>query len=286
VTHTDPTLTRLLAAVLADPSDDTARLVMADALEEAGDWERGEFIRVQCRLPFADGNEGGAAAPNHPDEYCERCRLRRRERHLFRWGEGRGACGLAPSAMSGYHAIDLQTTATEIRGREHGPTRWRFVWSRGFVSEVRCTLSDFERHAAALFAAQPIERVVLTDKQPSSFDKGVPPFYWFGDGWISSRHDDELPDYLLGIMEELRLGNSFNRPDGAKARTFDASQLALDAASAALVTYGRRLARIDVPCDDCDGSGRTTLGKPLKAGGFDHKCLACGGSGCVLNADH
>jgi uncharacterized protein (TIGR02996 family) len=275
VTTTDPTLRRLLRAVLADPADDTARLVLADWLEEAGDGERAEFIRVQVELAQL-GHVRGREDDATWQAVCRLCGQARD--HYWFPREFAGAPRFKGRAIDG-GGLSLEYEAD-------GGVNPELVVRRGFVSEARCTLSDFERHAAALFAAQPIERVVLTDKQPSSFDKGVPPFYWFGDGWISSRHDDELPDYLLGIMEELRLGNSFNRPDGAKARTFDASQLALDAASAALVTYGRRLARIDVPCDDCDGSGRTTLGKPLKAGGFDHKCLACGGSGCVLNADH
>src|SRR5580700_6105903 len=39
----------LLLAILADP-DDAVRLVYADWLEEHGDAERAEFIRVQCLL--------------------------------------------------------------------------------------------------------------------------------------------------------------------------------------------------------------------------------------------
>ncbi len=38
-----------LAAILADPSDETPRLIYADWLEERGD-SRGEFIRIQCAL--------------------------------------------------------------------------------------------------------------------------------------------------------------------------------------------------------------------------------------------
>ena len=38
-----------LQAILADPDDDTPRLIYADWLEEQGD-PRGEFIRVQCEL--------------------------------------------------------------------------------------------------------------------------------------------------------------------------------------------------------------------------------------------
>jgi uncharacterized protein (TIGR02996 family) len=40
----------LLAAVRAEPDDDTPRLVLADWLDEHGDCARAEFIRVQCEL--------------------------------------------------------------------------------------------------------------------------------------------------------------------------------------------------------------------------------------------
>ena len=41
----------LLAAILAEPDEDTPRLVYADWLEENGEPERAEFIRIQHRLP-------------------------------------------------------------------------------------------------------------------------------------------------------------------------------------------------------------------------------------------
>jgi uncharacterized protein (TIGR02996 family) len=44
--RTDP----LLAAIIAEPNDDTARLAYADYLEEEGNPERAEFIRVQVNL--------------------------------------------------------------------------------------------------------------------------------------------------------------------------------------------------------------------------------------------
>src|SRR5436190_19415841 len=40
----------LFEAILAEPDDDAPRLVYSDWLEEHGDHERAEFIRVQCRL--------------------------------------------------------------------------------------------------------------------------------------------------------------------------------------------------------------------------------------------
>src|SRR2546423_14803585 len=40
----------LLAAIDAEPHDDLPRLAYADWLEENGDVDRAEFIRIQCRL--------------------------------------------------------------------------------------------------------------------------------------------------------------------------------------------------------------------------------------------
>lgn len=39
-----------LRAIVESPDDDTLRLVYADYLEERGDSERADFIRVQCAL--------------------------------------------------------------------------------------------------------------------------------------------------------------------------------------------------------------------------------------------
>src|SRR5262245_29358875 len=40
----------LFQAILAAPADDAPRLVFADWLDENGDPDRAEFIRVQCRM--------------------------------------------------------------------------------------------------------------------------------------------------------------------------------------------------------------------------------------------
>jgi len=49
----------LLAAMAADPADDTVRLAYADFLDENGDTDRAEFVRVQCEL--ARGKPGDPA---------------------------------------------------------------------------------------------------------------------------------------------------------------------------------------------------------------------------------
>ncbi|MBA4189924.1 MAG: hypothetical protein C0467_18220 [Planctomycetaceae bacterium] len=43
----------LLAAIIANPDEDTPRLVYADWLDENGQEERAEFIRIQCRMARA-----------------------------------------------------------------------------------------------------------------------------------------------------------------------------------------------------------------------------------------
>src|SRR3954468_16567623 len=60
----------LLAAILAHPDEDTPRLMYADWLQENGQPERAEFIRIQCD-PTAD-----EAAEDRAAELEERNRVK------------------------------------------------------------------------------------------------------------------------------------------------------------------------------------------------------------------
>jgi uncharacterized protein (TIGR02996 family) len=139
-----------------------------------------------------------------------------------------------------------------------------FTIRRGFVAEVRCTLADYERHAAAMFAAHPVTRVVLTDREPFVANNGR--YYWYKGlplkylgKWPSAA--DQFPKEIYDLL----LPESGYSP-GRGMWSTDTRDAALDALSAALVTWGRSLARLEAPCDDCDGTGRTMLGKVLNAG--------------------
>ncbi len=57
-----------MRAVLADPDADLPRLVLADWLEENGDADRAEFIRVQCRLAELDWRRWPAGAEVYAGE--------------------------------------------------------------------------------------------------------------------------------------------------------------------------------------------------------------------------
>lgn len=86
------TLDALYAAILANPHEDTPRLVYADALDEQGDTSgRAEFIRVQCELAkypptvpwdtFTSSAKAEFAAVREDDPRREK--LERREQELL-----------------------------------------------------------------------------------------------------------------------------------------------------------------------------------------------------------
>jgi uncharacterized protein (TIGR02996 family) len=115
----------LLAAILDAPQDDACRLVYADRLEEQGEAERGEFIRVQVELARPGENDSARAA------------LQQREAELL--------------------------AAHWLLWRKEVPA-WAssgVVFRRGFVAEVRCTALAFLQGAGGLFRRAPVERVRL-----------------------------------------------------------------------------------------------------------------------------
>jgi uncharacterized protein (TIGR02996 family) len=88
-----------LQSILEAPEDDTPRLIYADWLDEHGDPERAEFIRVQCELARL------------PEGDARRARLKLRERALLAQHEA--------------------TWAAPLRGRV---SSWKF--RRGFVEQI------------------------------------------------------------------------------------------------------------------------------------------------------
>src|SRR5262245_37608955 len=112
-----------LRMIIENPDDDGPRLVYADWLEEQGEAERAEFIRVQCELARLP-----AASP-------DRCRLAARQEGILE------ACrsewfGAVPDHFLRVHRID-------------GEVFWD-GFCRGFLENLSCTAQEFVRHAAML----------------------------------------------------------------------------------------------------------------------------------------
>jgi uncharacterized protein (TIGR02996 family) len=138
----------LLQAILAEPGDDSLRLIYADWLDDEGQHERAEFIRVQVELARLEGrtrvDPGCWCAELYVGEpCCDVCQgwedrlawLKHRERELL--------LATKPGQWSG---VDMSP---------HG----FYDWHRGFVVSVKCPLDAWRRHGPALVAAHPLERV-------------------------------------------------------------------------------------------------------------------------------
>ena len=75
----------LLAAICANPDDDTPRLVYADWLQENGDPDRAEFIRLECRLAMWNHDFGKEADPDGELARGELCSSKLHAANRFRW---------------------------------------------------------------------------------------------------------------------------------------------------------------------------------------------------------
>lgn len=114
----------LLAAITAEPDEDTPRLMFADWLQENGEADRGEFVRLQV--------EAGAAEPFSPQarEY-EAAAQKLLTRHEIAW------------------TAHISERVTGCR------------FARGFVEHVAVNAATAARDFAALFAAEPIRSLLV-----------------------------------------------------------------------------------------------------------------------------
>lgn len=138
-------LQSMLRAILDNPANDGLRLVYADLLDDAGEHERSEFIRVQIRLSLPDAdlvpNRDGPLLPLIRETEEVREKLRRREREL--WESSQREAIIGPICGNGIGSN-------------------MFTVRRGFVEGVECRADAWIRNADAVLARQPIRKVKLT----------------------------------------------------------------------------------------------------------------------------
>lgn len=196
----------LLRTILADPADDTARLVYADWLEENGEEERGHYIRFGLDYGYHRGMESDGSTGN---EW---------ERAVDVWPPIDW-----PDSM---HTI-FRLTPEDRRG-----VSW--VWRRGFVESVSLPLAEFRTQVPNLFAAHPVTDVRLNDREPLGI-RGVPSVAWLVDGFGPDR--SMLPRELFHELGEGILGND----NSTMLMSFPTRQAAMDALSRACVAWARDL---------------------------------------------
>jgi len=224
-----PDRAAMLRQIIEWPDDDAPRLVYADWLDEHGDHERAEFIRVgieyaglqkTCICGSCVRLRGGG---QHHNGRCDGHYLRQQTMRL---------------AMK--HSIDWFALP--------GPPNTS-NFDRGFVSMVQMECAAFMQHAASIFAAHPVTRVVLVDKRPflSRGDHEYGFSWWRSRSWGHITHPSDnsnLPDDLFewcGLLHpKSRL--IWDGPQTNQHLGFHTESAAIDALSAACVYYGRELA--------------------------------------------
>jgi uncharacterized protein (TIGR02996 family) len=196
----EQTRAAFLQSILANPSDDAVRLIFANWLEEQGEGDRGEFIRVQCELakPPPGGTEW--------KKLINRELLKRRERELLATHGALWSAELA-DMFCGTHNGTIHPHHHGYEGCMDG-AQWK--WRRGFVSAVTCTAADFLRHADAMTASQPIEEVTLTTMPEIQFgpvrETSGPGIPEFGGTAIYTRwlaYVDGQPPLKFGMQLDL-----------------------------------------------------------------------------------
>lgn len=229
-----------------DGEDECVQCLDCDGSGEVpdGNKARAEFIRVSCRIAaFGDARDETLKMDldrNH------RIPVRGEGKEYNRSQMGEMLKALSPECrrllLENWKAWtpQLSTTSTfEVVLSD----RWTFSgtpavsYSRGFVSAVTLPTATFLDRARELFAGNPIERVVLSDRRPQRTG-GVAIWYsqlHGGTAGISQQHlaPDELFGLLPGQPQRIR---------GHRLAAFSSVDSAVSALSAACVAYGRRLA--------------------------------------------
>jgi uncharacterized protein (TIGR02996 family) len=144
----------LIAAVCADPDDDTPRLVLADWLDEHGQTDRAEFVRLQVELATlevatdSEVHNTGMCSP-----YCRDCprleELRRTEKRL--WLPRPDDTGNYPpyswlSELPGYTLTITPDESGEVawyKDNGDGTPRIGGTVRRGFVESVQCSWNQW-----------------------------------------------------------------------------------------------------------------------------------------------
>ncbi len=128
----------ILAEILAHPDDDAPRLRYADALEAAGERDRGEYIRLECELTR---RQRPGERPS-PEERAELDALGERASEI----EQRSAHAWSPSWPNSASGRPLA----------------RGYYRRGFLDKLQAQSAEFVPSAAAFFALHPIREVEMT----------------------------------------------------------------------------------------------------------------------------
>lgn len=235
--------------IRATPGDDGVRLIYADWLEDNGEAERGEFIRLQCEIAklrpqiILAADRDLAVGPDLVSGFVAVVADGCTPGVLVDW-EARTAGGGAWSGTGRILSVEdaggrmlaqilpFVNASTggsgkrnDLREREArlcpgdrlyppgAKDDYDYVtvaFRRGFVAEVRCDLAGWHEHGRALCREHPIEAVAVTDAKPLGPRGG--PFAWHNPRTaLSDATPDALPAWLWPRLEEVTIARNRKR---------------------------------------------------------------------------
>jgi uncharacterized protein (TIGR02996 family) len=155
----------LLAAILAEPERDDVRLVYADWLEEQGEVERGQFVRLQCRIARLDAaaqrwkkrgiSQGRFELQQSAMEPLRRCERNLLATHGDDWFRADG--GMVPGAPVERNAWMFRPLPSSLT-----PLRYWLGYERGLLGRFDGSAADWLAHGDDLCQQYPCASVTLT----------------------------------------------------------------------------------------------------------------------------
>lgn len=141
----------LLAAILTEPDEDTPRLVYADWLQEYGNENRAQFIRLQVALANWSASElcVQSRKPYYKRRPGRQCSIFSRNPDHNCWCR-RDAIQAQSDALVATHGDEWVPRVSAM-----------WDWHRGFVRGVTCTVGDWLASGDELAAAHPVNRVTF-----------------------------------------------------------------------------------------------------------------------------
>lgn len=200
-----------LARILAEPDEDTHRLVYADYLDENGDPGRAGFIRATIEyLRLTRLHEDGKASAGDTG----RLRAATAAWYACRW-EPKLPAGV------GWDKADLK--------------------QRGFVESLICPTAEWIAHGPDIVARHPVREVLLPDRgEPNRYYSGPRASVWRWDICeLSDLAADRLPGHLPRELWEQDAVTEVDPRGGRTPKRFASAALGLAAFSAACLSWAR-----------------------------------------------
>jgi len=225
MTHTNEQRS-FINAIVANPADDAPRLVYADWLDENGQEDYAEFVRVQIQL-----SNLGEAEPNNKQiqRLDEVGKLAWRQREL--WGK------ITPISSSANIYLSL---GRQVHESHIAPGKCSGLVRRGFIDGVRCTLADWMTQGPEIVREHPITQVAFSNFVLWTPQQGGQQSYFIFDR--ASFRDDPVGNGVVptGLFEKLKASKYMSKSGYiASCCSYGASQEALADLSQACIAWAK-----------------------------------------------